>query len=440
MPQQLHESVKLTEAATASDRKSGRMTIQVLTPGWGSSGYYSPEVCEAAAPLVAVGTQMYLDHPHADGSGVDMNGNRSVADIAAVITEAAIWDDNAQALVAECTVTKPFREFLADDNFAPHLGLSIRGSATDVTVGEAEGRTGSIIEGLAHISSVDFVSRAGRGGRVLQVLESLPPSAVLERAIGHGVDEATVNDTREALQAELRDAYGTPNDADRSVWVYVRDFDDTTVWFEVEGATDDPGTFGQAYTSTDGAVALAGERTEVRVRTTYVPVTRPDSTNPTTEADQEVTMGNISIEESVHTGLIEKAGRVDVLESENATQKARITELEEAEATRARVTRASTIIAERAKEGDVEFTALESRGLLADLPLKDGDLDEAAFTKAVDESAADKKTAAGTGRVRGFGSDTSIDESDDEDFDLDKRLAESLGDLMPTNARTVKEA
>jgi hypothetical protein len=433
----LHESIKLTEAATASDTRSGRMTIQVLTPGWGSSGYYSPEVCEAAAPLVAVGTQMYLDHPHADGSGVDMNGNRSVADIAAVITEAATWDEAAQALVAECTVTKPFREFLADDNLAPHLGLSIRGSATDVTVGEAEGRSGTIIEGLAHITSVDFVSRAGRGGRVLQVLESLPPSAVLERAIGHGLDEATVNDTREALQTELRDTYGTPNATDRSVWIYVRDFDDTTVWFEVEGATDDPGIYGQAYTNTDGAVALSGERTEVRVRTTYVPVTRPGTT--TTEESKEDTMGNISIEESEHRRLTEAAGRVAALEAEGATKDARIAELEEADATRARVTRATAIIAERAKEADVEFTALESRGLLAELPLKDGDLDEAAFTTSVDESAADKKTATGSGRVRGFGGDTAVDESDDEDFDLDKRLAESLGDLMPA-AHQVKEA
>jgi hypothetical protein len=50
--------------------------------------------------------------------------------------------------------------------------VSILGDATDIYEGEAEGRRGRIIEGLAKVHSVDFVTRAGRGGQVLQVLES----------------------------------------------------------------------------------------------------------------------------------------------------------------------------------------------------------------------------------------------------------------------------
>jgi hypothetical protein len=157
-------------------------------------------------------------------------------------------------------------------------------------------------------------------------------------------------------------------------------------------------TWQQAYTVADDdmSVSLTGERTEVRPVTKYVPVTRPDSTTPTTEADQEVTMGNIQIEESEHTALVEKAGRVDVLEQENTT-------LKEAAAQRDRVDAARKIVAERATQAEVTFSPLEERGLLADLPLKEGALDTEAFTKTVDEAAAARKTAGGAGTVTGFG-------------------------------------
>lgn len=429
MPKQLAESVKLNEAATASDRKSGRMTIQVLTPGWGSSGYYSKDVCEAAADLVAVGTQMYLDHPHQDGSGLDVHGNRSIRDLAAVITEAGHWDDGAQAVIAEATVTAPYRDFLADENLAPHIGLSIRGSASDVIEGEAEGRTGQLIESVAAITSVDFVSRAGRGGKVLQVLESAPPSVVVDRALAHGVEEATVDERREQLSDAIRTQYGSERR-----WAWVRDFDETTVWFEASAEDEPSKTWQQAYTVADDdlSVSLTGERAHVRPVTKYVTVTRPGSTTPTTEADLEVTMGKIQIEESEHTRLTETAGRVDALIAESATKDARIAELEEAAAQRTRTDRATEIVEARAKDAGVVFTPREVKGLLADITLTEsGDLDEAAFTTLVDTDAAEKKAASGSGRITGHGG-TTVTESGSGaigwgDIDNELGLTESKG-------------
>lgn len=405
MPKQIRESLQLAEAATTSDRKSGRMTIQVLTPGWGSSGYYSPEVCESAADLIAVGTQMFLDHPHQDGSGLDMNGNRSVRDIAAVITEAGRWDADAQAVIAECTVTAPYREFLADENLAPHIGLSIRGSASDVIEGEAEGRRGQLIESVAAISSVDFVSRAGRGGKVLQVLESAPPSLVIERAMAHGIAEATADERREQLSDAVRTTYGG-----EARWAWVRDFDETTVWFEASAEDEPSRTWQQTYTVADDdlSVTLTGTRTEVRPVTKYVPATRPDDRNtPTTEESEEDTMGKIQIEESEHNRLVAEAGRVAQLQQESAAKDARIAELEEAEARRVRADRATAIVEARAKEAGVTFTSREVKGLLADITVTEsGELDEAAFTTLVDTDAAAKKADAGSGTVRGHGSTT----------------------------------
>lgn len=436
MPKPLAESRKLSEAATTTDAKSGRMSIQVMDAGWGTSGYYSPAVCEAGADLFAVGTHMYLDHPRADGSGLDVHGNRSVKDIAAVVTEAGRWDVDAQAVIAECQVTAPYREFLADENLAPFIGLSIRGSATETSIGEAEGRAGTIIEGLAAITSVDFVTRAGRGGRVLQVLESAPPSEVIDRAVARGVEEATADERRQQLSDAVRVAWAGPKS-----YAWVRDFDDTTVWFEADALDESSSTWAQTYTVADDdlGVTLIGMRTAVRPVTKYVTVTRPGSNNPTTTESIGDTVATKQIEESEFTRLSETAGRVDALLAESATKDARIKELEEADATRARLTRATEIVEAQATAAGVTFSPREVKGLLADITLTEaGVLDEAAFTKVVDTDAAAKKVTEGAGKVRGFGGDTTpVAEGDEPEIDLNKALAES--GLIPAGTQ-VKEA
>lgn len=108
-------------------------------------------------------------------------------------------------------------------------------------------------------------------------------------------------------------------------------------------------------------------------------------------------MGNIQIDEAEHRSLVEKAGRVDELQSENAT-------LKEAEAARLRTERAGEIISARAKEAGVTFSPREVKGLLADVTLTEaGDLDEAAFASLVDADAKSKaEESAGSG-PSGFG-------------------------------------
>src|SRR3546814_15388711 len=105
-----------------------------------------------------------------------------------------------------------------------NVGLASGGSATDITGGEAEGRTGPIIEGLADIASVDFVTRAGRGGRVLSVLESARPE-VVERAVARGISEATADERRTQLSDAVRPAYAAH---DRHAWVQA--FAAATAW------------------------------------------------------------------------------------------------------------------------------------------------------------------------------------------------------------------
>jgi hypothetical protein len=192
---QVTESRPLAVLESDTNQPGGRLRVQVITPGWGSSGYYPAGVLEAAgnAAVFPAGTQMYLDHP--SWSEAQDRPERSVRDLAAVLTGPASWDEGLQALVAEAQVFAPYRDLITE--MAPAIGVSIRANAV-VEQGEAEGREGTIVSELVEGVSVDFVTQAGRGGRILSVLESARPARVVERAVASGVAEATANDTREA--------------------------------------------------------------------------------------------------------------------------------------------------------------------------------------------------------------------------------------------------
>lgn len=269
----VRERGRLVEVASPKSTATRKM-IQIITPGWGSSGYYSAEVLERAAKnrVVAKGTQMFLNH--ASESEHRDRPERDVEKIAAVLVEDAIWDGTR--LMAPADLMGPHAEMI--ESLAPYIGVSIDGSATDITLGEAEGRRGPIIEDLAFVSSVDFVTHAGRGGMVL--LESARPSVVNALAVEHGIAEATANETRELLQQELREMF--PGD---KVWVWVRDFDESTVWYEHE-TPDDCGTYSLGYSIADnGALTLSGSPVEVRAETNYVPVP-PGSTSTSTRTEE----------------------------------------------------------------------------------------------------------------------------------------------------------
>lgn len=404
MPKRLTETTPLSEAGTSTSTDRGTLRVQAISAGLGSSGYYSPAVLEQAATdqLIARGTFLHLDHP----SETERHDRpeRSVSTIAGVFTESATYDADTKALVGEVQLFEPYRERLME--MAPYIGLSISGSASDVTEGEHEGRKVPVIEGLAAIDSVDFVTRAGRGGQVL--MECARPSEVVERAVRHGVKEATADERREQLSDTVRSEHGG---TDRYVWV--RDFDESTVWFEISAEDEASKTWEQSYTVADDdlSVSLTGDPVEVRAVTKYVtattptvPATRPDSTtDTTTKESEEDTMPKKEIEESEYTRLVEDAGRVQTLESERDTA---ATERDTARTELAEERRRSAAL-DLVREHEHGFRPLEVKGLVADLPVaEDGTLDAEKFKVTLDEHAANARAASGEGRVSGMGSTT----------------------------------
>jgi cation transport regulator ChaB len=150
---------------------SGTARIRIIKPGWGSSGYYSEKMLERdAAKVYTPGLHMYLDHPtSAEEKG---RPERSVKDLAAVIEGNVAYEKNhpdGAGVYADAHVFKNYRGMLKE--MAPYIGLSHRAQGKS-KAGQAEGRSGSIIESLDKAFSVDFVTLPGAGGGLVQMYES----------------------------------------------------------------------------------------------------------------------------------------------------------------------------------------------------------------------------------------------------------------------------
>lgn len=170
------EFVELMERAIGKD---GSVPIKIIQPGWGSSGYYPADVLKRDGPNVfAAGTHMYWNHPTI--TEARERPERDLNDLAATLTTPARWEDNGPkgpGLYAEAKVVDHYRP--AVESLAGSIGLSIRANGS-VVVGEAEGRKGKIVTSLAEGDSVDFVTKAGAGGEILQLFEAARPQGRTE--------------------------------------------------------------------------------------------------------------------------------------------------------------------------------------------------------------------------------------------------------------------
>lgn len=165
---------------TEADKAVGKYPVKVIQPGWGSSGYYSETVLAASAQLFE-GAQMFWNHPKSSDNYE--RPERDLRDLAGVLTNVRYEEANANGagIYGDAIVFEPFREAL--NEIGPYIGVSIRAGGK-VHEGEAEGRAGLLVEEINLVQSVDFVTRAGAGGKVLaQFAEAArSPYNVLENA------------------------------------------------------------------------------------------------------------------------------------------------------------------------------------------------------------------------------------------------------------------
>lgn len=166
--------VELTERGTTPARlPAARRYLARIIEGnrQGSSGYYSAEMLTRDGPSVFhEGLHLYLDHP--THSELADRPERSVRDLAARLATAAAYQEagpDGPGLYAEVEVYPHIAPII--DAMAPDIGLSIR------AYGTAEASTdpaipGPIVTSLTGAHSVDFVTAAGAGGKLVALLES----------------------------------------------------------------------------------------------------------------------------------------------------------------------------------------------------------------------------------------------------------------------------
>lgn len=139
------------------------VAVTIITPGKGSSGTYPPETIKklAESPIWDEPVHMYLNH--ATGAERASRPEGDLRELAGVIDGRPVIDDTG-ALVGRAKIFPEYRDFIRER--APYIGVSINAS------GKMAPGKDQVIEEITQVDSVDFVTRAGRGGKITAVLES----------------------------------------------------------------------------------------------------------------------------------------------------------------------------------------------------------------------------------------------------------------------------
>jgi hypothetical protein len=160
--------VPLVEAAV---RRDGTIPVKIIQPGWGATGYYPADVLERDGPQVfQKGLQMFWNH--ATMTEIAERPEGDLHELAAELVSNARWQKDHPAgagLYADAKVFEAYKP--AVDELAPHIGVSIRADGKAL-MGEAEGKPGKIITAITAAKSVDFVTKPGAGGQILQLFEA----------------------------------------------------------------------------------------------------------------------------------------------------------------------------------------------------------------------------------------------------------------------------
>jgi hypothetical protein len=187
-------SISVTEAARST------YPIKVISPGTGSSAHYPAKVVEQMAPLVKPGTLMFWNHQTPGQEAERPEGD--LDHLAAIITKQGEWMDNGPkgpGVYAEAKVMADYAQKVEER--APHIGLSIRagGTTTGKTVnGKPE------LKSIDHIESIDYVTKAGRGG--LALVEAAKSAGLLTEAARHAATQNTGDDMTVEQQNVLKEA------------------------------------------------------------------------------------------------------------------------------------------------------------------------------------------------------------------------------------------
>lgn len=201
-------SVSIVEADSSGPVDAdGNVTMHIIRPGLGRGRgrhLYEAKMLEANAQKFS-GWRMFLNHLSPEAKKAKGGLPRDVQDLGGRIVE-SWWDPTvpavpgrfgAGAVVAKAKPTPFVRELIEND--PEIIEASISATATGVRPGVHENQRCWIVEGIEDRGSVDWVTEAGAGGRVVSLMEA----AFAEDT--DGIEAASASMTSEEFKAFLHE-------------------------------------------------------------------------------------------------------------------------------------------------------------------------------------------------------------------------------------------
>jgi len=146
--------------------KDGVATVLMINEGQGTSAFYERDQLERDG--AAFTGNVYIDHP---GRNEEADRpERSLRDLVGPIVGTPVFDENGRegpGLYGQCRVATHWRPFV--EELGP--AVSIRAGGTAV-VKVKEGKRVRVAEKFNPGAGFDFVTRAGRGGKLVPLLEA----------------------------------------------------------------------------------------------------------------------------------------------------------------------------------------------------------------------------------------------------------------------------
>lgn len=156
---------KKTELLCESFGDKGEISFTVIKPGWSKNNRYYPAELLKSRANIFEGAKMFMNHATDAQDKVRPEGD--LRDWVANITK--VWPESDGTVRATAKVIDPaFKaklQLLGESNMLNTMGVSIRAMGVSKD-GEAEGKSGKVVESLLGAKSVDFVTFAGAGGAV----------------------------------------------------------------------------------------------------------------------------------------------------------------------------------------------------------------------------------------------------------------------------------
>lgn len=159
-------TLDLREAGLGTGTGARRRARLIEANVWGSTAYYPAEVLERDGPRVFhAGLQMFENHL-TDSEKWDRPEGDVGKLIGKLLTDAVFEEDGLYADVEFYESYLPRINEIADD-----IGLSVRAHGLTEEA-EMDGRYGPVLLGLLSADSVDVVTKAGAGGKLVSIIES----------------------------------------------------------------------------------------------------------------------------------------------------------------------------------------------------------------------------------------------------------------------------